>query len=151
MLWCWYLNTQEYIGGSVEEKVSFSTTGLCCHWGDGWSHIRKGISRRFFYGVIEKAFHNCYRKWDSWAVFNVSEVYKDMIFRCVNISVQSHFLFPTQHFWLAILPCLLRDFIPPLSSCPGEFGNRDVNFFFFNLTFSIQNEWEISAQGALGA
>lgn len=119
----------------------------------GWmkSHKKRNLMEVFFYGVIEKAFHNCCRKWDSWAVFNVSEVYKDMIFRCVNISVQSHFLFPTQHFWLAILPCLLRDFIPPLSSCPGEFGNRDVNFFFFNLTFSIQNEWEISAQGALGA
>lgn len=28
MLQCWRLNTQDYIGGGVEEKKSFSTTGL---------------------------------------------------------------------------------------------------------------------------
>lgn len=32
--------------------------------------------------------------------------------------------------------CLLRDFIPPLSSCPGESGKRDtISFFFLILLF----------------
>lgn len=63
-----------------------------------------------------------------------------MIFRRVNISVQSQFLFPTQHSWLVILLRLVRDFILPLSSCPGEFGSRDVIFFSFLFDF-FYSKW----------